>query len=365
MSTDILRIIEGGLFNDKRKIINYSTRLAARLRSEGDTQLADCILEQINANNNKSAATADAMRMIPLDADSKLQIVEVIPETTTRTKIVLSNTVTKQIDDLINLVNHHEEIERAGIEIKNSLLLYGPPGCGKTSIAHYISEQTGLPLVVAKLDGIVSSLLGSTAKNLRKIFSYAGSLPCILFLDEFDAIAKARDDNHELGELKRVINSLLQNIDSMPSSTVLIAATNHPQLLDKAVWRRFTIKSEVNLPDNANRITLIKLLLDGYNCLFLDDSNRLNIFSNLVSAMSPSDISTLLSRVKVNSIINGSKDISYEDLIQAVYNYQGKDESIDQRILFYSANGLTQASISKLLKISVRQVRNILSDNHK
>ncbi len=97
MSTDILRIIEGGLFNDKRKIINYSTRLAERLRSEGDTQLADCILEQINANN-KSAATADAMRMIPLDADSKLQIVEVIPETTTRTKIVLSDTVTKQID---------------------------------------------------------------------------------------------------------------------------------------------------------------------------------------------------------------------------------------------------------------------------
>ncbi len=151
----------------------------------------------------------------------------------------------------------------------------------------------------------------------------------------------------------------------MPSSTVLIAATNHPQLLDKAVWRRFTIKSEVNLPDDANRITLIKLLLDGYNCLFLDDSSRLNIFSNLVSAMSPSDISTLLSRVKVNSIINGSKDISYEDLIQAVYNYQGKDESMNQRILFYSANGLTQASISKMLKISVRQVRNILSDNHK
>lgn len=365
MSTDILRIIEGGLFNDKRKIINYSTRLAERLRSEGDTQLADCILEQLNANSNKSAATADAMRMIPMDADSKLQIVEVIPETATRTNIVLSDMVKQQIDDLINLVNHHEEIERAGLEIKNSLLLYGPPGCGKTSIAHYISEQTGLPLVVAKLDGIVSSLLGSTAKNLRKIFSYAGSIPCILFLDEFDAIAKARDDSHELGELKRVINSLLQNIDSLPSTTVLIAATNHPQLLDKAVWRRFTIKSEVNLPDENNRITLIKLLLEGYNCSFLEDTNRLNAFSSLISAMSPSDISTLLTRLKVNCIINGTKDISYENLVQAVYDYQGKDESMDQRILFYNANGITQAGISKMLNISVRQVRNVLSDNHK
>lgn len=366
MSTDILRIIEGGLFNDKRKIINYSTRLAERLRLEGDTQLADCILEQIKTNSNKSTATADAMRMIPLDADSKLQIVEVIPENATKTKIVLSDMVKQKIDDLINLVTHHEEIERAGIEIKNSLLLYGPPGCGKTSIAHYISEQTRLPLVVAKLDGLVSSLLGSTAKNIRKIFSYAGNIPCILFLDEFDAIAKARDDSHELGELKRVINSLLQNIDSLPSSTVLIAATNHPQLLDKAVWRRFTIKSEVNLPDENNRITLIRLLLEGYNCSFLEDANRLNAFSNLVSSMSPSDISTLLTRLKVNYIINGLKDISYETLIQAVYDYQGKDETIDQRILFYSANGITQANISKMLNISVRQVRNVLlSDNHR
>ncbi|MBV3966614.1 ATP-binding protein, partial [Bacteroides fragilis] len=108
----------------------------------------------------------------------------------------------------------------AGLNIRKSLLLYGAPGCGKTSIAHYISEKTGLPLVVSRLDAIVSSLLGSTAKNLSRIFSYVNSMPCILLLDEFDALAKARDDNHELGELKRVINSLLQNIDSMSPSTV-------------------------------------------------------------------------------------------------------------------------------------------------
>ena len=362
MSTDILRIIEGGLNNDKRKILNYSMRLAERLRSEGDTQLSNCILEQINANTNRSAATADAMRMIPLDSDSKLQIVEVIPETKNKTKIILSDTVKNQIDNLIDLVNHHDEIELAGLDIKKSLLLYGPPGCGKTSIAHYVSEQTGLPLVVAKLDGIVSSLLGSTAKNLRKIFSYASGIPCILFLDEFDAIAKARDDSHELGELKRVINSLLQNIDNMSSSTVLIAATNHPQLLDKAVWRRFTIKSEVNLLDESNRMILIKLLLNGYKCSVLEDSGKMTTFANLVASMSPSDISTLITRLKVNSIINGSKEIHYESLIQAIYDYQGKDETIENRVQFYNANGITQATISKILNISIRQVRNILSE---
>ena len=96
-------------------------------------------------------------------------------------------------------------------------MLYGVPGCGKSTVAKYIAQQIGLPLVIARLDALVSSLLGSTSKNIRKVFDFADSRPCILFLDEFDAIAKARDDQHELGELKRVINSLLQNIDSLSS----------------------------------------------------------------------------------------------------------------------------------------------------
>lgn len=361
MSSDILRIIEGGLNNDRRKIINYSNRLAARLEAEGDVQLARCIKEQIQNSTVKSAATADAMRMLPLDSDSKLQIVEVIPEDATRTHIVLSDGVGRQVGDFIELVNHSEELEQAGVNVPKSMLLYGAPGCGKTSIAHYVSEKTGLPLVVARLDGIVSSLLGSTAKNLRKIFNYACSMPCILFLDEFDAIAKARDDNHELGELKRVINSLLQNIDGMPASSVLIAATNHPELLDKAVWRRFMTKVEVGMPDDESRRKIILDLTAGFKCPFVEDSQKMKIVNNLMQKMSPSDISTLFTKLKVKGIINGSKTIDYENVLVAIFEYDGKEQSQDSFVKFLNNNGVNQSNIAQLLRISARSVRNILS----
>ena len=195
MTTDILRIIEGGLSNDKRKIITYSIRLAKRIQAEGDTQFAKCIMEQVQNYGSQKVTTADAMRMIPIDPDSKLQIVEIYPDDKTRTNIILSDAVGRQVYEFINIVKHADDLETAGLMMPKTMLLYGAPGCGKTSIAHYISEKTQLPLVVARLDGIVSSMLGSTAKNIRKIFSYATSMPCILFLDEFDAIAKARDDN--------------------------------------------------------------------------------------------------------------------------------------------------------------------------
>lgn len=361
MSSDILRIIEGGLNNDRRKIINYANRLATRLEAEGNIQLARCIKEQIQSSTVKNSTTADALRMLPLDSDSKLQIVEVIPEDSTRTNIILSDTVGRKLSEFIELVKHSDELEQAGVSISKSMLLYGAPGCGKTSIAHYVSEKTNLPLVVARLDGIVSSLLGSTAKNLRKIFNYASSMPCILFLDEFDAIAKARDDNHELGELKRVINSLLQNIDSMPTSCVLIAATNHPELLDKAIWRRFTSKIEVGMPDDEAREKIIHNLISGFKCPFVEDAQKVKRICNLTKDMSPSDISNIFNKLKVKGIINRSMIIEYEDVLVAIFEYDGKDEALECFVVFLSTNGVNQARIAKLLNISARLVRNVLS----
>ena len=363
MSTDILRIIEGGLANDRRKIINYSTRLAEKARSEGNEQLARCIIERINASTSNSGATSDAIRMIPLDNDSRMQIVEVVPENKTRTTIILDDFVDKQIQEFINIVKHSAEIEMAGLSVNKTLLLYGAPGCGKTSIAHYISEQTNLPLVVARLDGLVSSLLGNTAKNIRKIFNYAASLPCILFLDEFDAIAKARNDNHELGELKRVINSLLQNIDELPSSCILIAATNHPELLDKAVWRRFLTRIEVGMPDATNRMKILKSHLENYDNSFCDDVVKMKIICDLMAKMSPSDISTVLTKLKLKGIITGNKQIEYEDILSEIFGFEGKQESQEAFMKYLHQYGVTQATIAKMLNLSLRQVRNVLVEN--
>ena len=142
--------------------------------------------------------------------------------------------------------------------------------------------------MVARLDGIVSSLLGSTAKNIRKIFDYASSIPCILFLDEFDAIAKARDDQHELGELKRVINSLLQNIDAMPSDHVLIAATNHAELLDNAIWRRFVQTVEIGLPEQTEIEEMIDIFSEPFTSELTTDPSRRKAFAKVAEGFEDS-----------------------------------------------------------------------------
>lgn len=154
----------------------------------------------------------DALTALPVDQESRLDIAEIdyAPQVDS---IILSDTVQETLDDFRETIQNKEKMMSLGLEFRTTLLLYGPPGYGKTSAAKYLASELNLPLITARLDTLISSLLGNTAKNIHRIFDFAKKQPCILFLDEFDAIAKARDDAHELGELKRVVNSLLQNID--------------------------------------------------------------------------------------------------------------------------------------------------------
>ncbi len=361
MNTEIIRIIEGGLANDRRKIISYSNRLAERLSKEGDIAMAKCILKKIEGT--PSSVAADAVRTLPLDADSRLQIVEVIPPSDNLSKIVISPIIQMQINEFVKLVNNASQLEIEGIEISKTLLLHGAPGCGKTSIAHYIAQQTNLPLVVARLDGIVSSLLGSTAKNIRKIFEYAREFPCILFLDEFDAIAKARDDQREIGELKRVINSLLQNIDSMPRHCILIAATNHPELLDKAVWRRFVQKIEVSMPTELELSEMLEEFTHPYESELSDSTIKLKTLLNLFSGMSPSDIKTIFDRAKIKCVLDGTKTIRLEQILLGIFEHKGTVKTEEEFVKFLNSNGISQRNINELTNISLRQIKKYIREN--
>ncbi|EHP50859.1 MULTISPECIES: AAA family ATPase [Bacteroidales] len=362
MNTEILRIIEGGLTNDKRKVISYSNRLADRLSQEGDTVFAACIRKKIEDTNVRPSVVADALRNAPLDLDSRLQIVEVIPPAESVNKIILNSLTQSQIEEFVNIVRNSSKLEVQGLDIPKTLILYGQPGCGKTSIAHYISNQTGLPLILARLDSLVSSLLGSTAKNIRKIFDYAGEFPSILFLDEFDAIAKARDDQKEIGELKRVINSLLQNMDAMPKHCVLIAATNHPELLDRAVWRRFLQKVEVKMPKDKELVDLIRLFCgedqDKIADLILNTKGMINLFEEI----SPSDMKNLFDRAKVKGILEGQNDLSISHLLFSIYELQNGEKSEDEFILYLKSKGLTQRAINELTGISLRKIKSLTAN---
>lgn len=154
-----------------------------------------------------------------------------------------------------------DALRAMGVEPSRSCLLYGPPGTGKTLTALMLARRLGLPVVNARIDGLVSSFLGTTARNIANLFDFANRYRCVLLLDEFDALAKMRDDPHELGEIKRVVNTLLQNLDARKGIGLTIAITNHEGLLDTAVWRRFENHIRVDLPDLPTRLQMINAFL--------------------------------------------------------------------------------------------------------
>lgn len=167
----------------------------------------------------------------------------------------------------LQLIDEHvraDVLRASGYEPRHRILLSGPPGNGKTSFAEAIAEGLALPFFVVRYDALVGSYLGETNARLRALFDYARTQPCVLFFDEFDAIGKERGDDHETGEIKRVVSFLLMQIDKLPSYVVTIAATNHAELLDRAVWRRFQLKLSFPAPRAAEAAHFIERIFGGW-----------------------------------------------------------------------------------------------------
>jgi SpoVK/Ycf46/Vps4 family AAA+-type ATPase len=146
------------------------------------------------------------------------------------------------------------------LEPRHSALLVGPPGNGKTSLAEAIAESLAVPFFVVRYETMIGSFLGETASRLKHVFDYVRTTPCVLFFDEFDAVGKERGDTHETGEIKRVVTSLLMQIDDLPSYVVILAATNHAELLDRAVWRRFELRLNLPTPNQKQLAAYVKTL---------------------------------------------------------------------------------------------------------
>lgn len=166
-------------------------------------------------------------------------------------ELVLPREVKSAVGHLIEEQQRADLLRSYNLEPRSRVLLTGPPGNGKTSLAEAIASSLAVPFFVVRYERVVNSYLGETAKHLHDVFQYARLHQCVLFFDEFDTLGKEREDRQESGEIKRVLNSLLTEIDHLPSYVVFVAATNHPGLLDRAVWRRFQIK--VTLPSPTRK----------------------------------------------------------------------------------------------------------------
>jgi AAA+ superfamily predicted ATPase len=197
----------------------------------------------------------------PKDREGEWDLGEVREPDRLLEDLILHKALAIALDGVIAEVRSWPRLDAAGIPRRHKLLFQGPPGCGKTTAAEAIASELGRPLLIVRLDAVVSSYLGETASNLRRILDYADQAPFVVLFDEFDALGRSRDDASEHGEMKRVVTAFLQMTDRYRGPSLLLAATNHPSLLDEALWRRFDEVLTFSLPTVHQNRQLLRLRL--------------------------------------------------------------------------------------------------------
>jgi SpoVK/Ycf46/Vps4 family AAA+-type ATPase len=300
--SEVIEIIDAGIKNNPQKLVNYAELLAKKLEKENESKSATRIRKTLLKVRSIPMSSKNlSLKDMPVDSESRLPLAEIVTFSNEDVSLVLPEVIKSQIDEYIDVINRADELVAKGIKGHRNLLLSGPPGTGKSQTAKYIASKTNFPLLTVRIDGLISSFLGSTSKNIRQLFDYVDTKPCILFLDEFDAFAKMRDDSHELGELKRVVNTLLQNMDNLKKP--IIAATNHEHLLDPAVWRRFEYSIKLDLPSEDMRKDFLDIYLSGEQ---IYENNKKTIIA-LTKNMSGSIIENFCEAIKTNIVLSNSK----------------------------------------------------------
>ena len=323
--SEIFRIISGALRLDVDRVRNYTNFLAEKLEAEGEEPTAARLRKLLQETDHQlRPAGISTARALPVDAESRFPLIERSkPKAGDEPEIVLEAEQLATVSEFISVAKSQGQIESAGVRASLSMLMYGPPGTGKSRLARHIASELGLELFVARLDGLISSFLGSTSKNIRALFEFAAQTPCVLFLDEFDAIAKLRGDTQEHGELKRVVNSFIQNLDTLGQQTIVLAATNHDELLDSAVWRRFAYRLRLTAPSNTLRLKLWKEFLPVAPLRKKD----LSVLVDLSEGFTGADIQEASLRLR-RKLITSRGAVTLGDALDALRNLAvGEDNS--------------------------------------
>ncbi|MHB8173540.1 MAG: AAA family ATPase [Nitrospirota bacterium] len=240
----ILELVKSGARGDQALFRKALEALVVEERAKQHFILADRLAAHLH-NGNGTAATTSA----PYTQNGKYSdlFFEIKPQRCLE-DLLLPDVVNSACQELVEEQNRSELLRAYNVEPRHRVLLVGPPGNGKTSLAEAIATELAVPLHVARYESVIASYLGETAVRLSKLFDQIRTRRCVLFFDEFDVVGKERGDIHETGEIKRVVSSLLLSIDALPSYVVVVTATNHPELLDRAVWRRFQMRLQLPLP---------------------------------------------------------------------------------------------------------------------
>lgn len=264
----------------------------------------------------------------PLDQERGLQLLEVREPRRRLDELVLSPDTRVPLERLLDECKHSDLLASHGIRSCKRILFFGPPGCGKTAAAECIATELYMPFVVVRFDGIISSYLGETAANLRRVFDFLRTTPCVALFDEFDAIGKKRTDSEEHGELKRTVNSFLQILDSFVSESIIIAATNHESLLDTAIWRRFDEVIQFPLPTLTERGSILRFLL-RHTQLPISATTRA---AKSMGGFSHADVERTAIDALKSSILGNDASFSSKRLFDSVSRQKKRLESVTGKI---------------------------------
>ncbi|MBP2306312.1 AAA family ATPase [Azospirillum melinis] len=356
-SDTVLALIEAALNSDFVAVRRLGTTLVGSLpeRERVGTQ------ERLTRLFRGAGGTRPPHAMAPLDVKTKSPLVEELPWPTG--PLFLDDEDSQLLERFIAEAQAADELAGAGLAPRSNLLLVGPPGTGKTLTAGHIAARLGLPFHVARLDTIVSSLLGDTAKNIRGIFDFVQREQGLLFLDEIDAVAKQRDDARDIGELKRVVNTLLQGLDRLDHRCVVIAASNHGHLLDPAVWRRFPYRLTVDRPAEGLRASL----WSHYLSLDPAEASIANALAGMSEGLSGSDVAEIalaarrtahLKRTKVSfsAIAGALLDCANGKFSLPTIGELDRDATLSLRRAVGERFGLTNGQLSALFSVTYEAV---------
>jgi len=239
----LLSLVKAGSRGDQAMFRKSLEALVAEERAKRHGVLADRLAEYLRAPPSSNGSVLAEGRNAPAVAE--------LEPRRTLDELLLPAAVASTVQEVVEEQQRAELLRSHGVEPRHRLLFIGPPGNGKTTLAEAVAHALMIPMLTVRYEAAIGSYLGETAARLQRVFEYARTRRCVLFFDEFDTLGKERGDPHDSGEIKRVVSSLLMQIDSLPSYVVVIAASNHQELFDRAVWRRFQARLHLPAPTRA------------------------------------------------------------------------------------------------------------------